>query len=623
MLTLLVANRGEIARRIFRTAKRIQLRTVAVYSDVDAEAPFTREADEAIRIGPPPPAESYLHIQRILDAAKETEADLIHPGYGFLAESDEFAEACATAGFTFVGPTPEVLRLMGAKDQAKRIALEAGVPVLDTYFGEDQSDRSFLAAAEEIGYPVMVKPAEGGGGKGMAVAHTPYQLEEALVSARRISKAAFGDERLLIERYLERAHHVEVQIFGDSHDNVVHLGERDCSLQRRHQKIMEESPSPNVDDRTRELLCDSAVRLARHVGYLNAGTCEFIVGDDGAASFIELNARLQVEHPVTEFITGLDLVELQLRIAQGEAIWFSQDEVRRRGHAIEARIYAEDPDNDFLPQAGRILHIAWPAGDIRVDSGIEEGTAVPAHYDPLLVKVIVHGENRAAALSELRRALDETKILGVRTNLPFLKEILDRPEVDEGRITTTWLETFDRSPYEVQPTPQPVITLAAAAEIERLAAAPTRDPWNSLMGWRPGGSVSVSVDLVVDGEDVRVAVGDQIDTRGAAAFDDGVWYIWWEGRQYEIPLGHRPRNVGESEFAHLEAPMPGQVIAVKVENGDSVVKNQELVVVEAMKMEHTIRAPAEGIIEVVFCAVGQQVQRGQTLVDFRPAGAEQ
>lgn len=642
MTTLLVANRGEVARRIFRTARAMGIRTVAVYSEADASAPYVAEADEAVLIGPPSAAESYLLIDRIIGAAKQTGADLIHPGYGFLAEDAEFAEACQTAGVTFVGPTPEVLRILGAKDEARRLAERIGVPVAPGYSGEDQSDEAFRRAAEAIGYPVMVKPSEGGGGKGMAVARDPEQLQPALDSARRVALAAFGDDRLMLESYLTEARHVEVQILGDSHGNVLHFGTRDCSLQRRHQKIVEEAPAPAADEIT-EVLTSSAVALAEEVGYRSAGTVEFLVAGDGTASFLEVNARLQVEHPVTEEVCGVDLVELQLKVAAGEALPLSQTDVTFDGHAIEARIYAEDPEEGYLPQAGRLVHLRWPE-EVRVDSGVEKGSEVSTHYDPMVAKVVAHGPDRQQALARLRKSLEETEILGVRTNLGLLRAVLADPMVAGAEVTTSWLEeAYGGWRTRPEQTPDEVVAIAAAAEADRLRRRPSKDPWVSVGAWRTTSRDRLEVLLRPEGRETAVTVVGEVpfgvgerwlepgDRQGvwiiegreaiAARGPDG-WFVQWEGVHHEIPVGAAERRPGEAAAAHLDAPMPGQVIAVRVAEGDEVTKGQELVVVEAMKMEHTIKAPADGVVVAVLCTVGQQVDRGQTLVDFDPAETE-
>ncbi len=664
--TVLVANRGEIAVRVFRTARRMGLRCAAVYSEADFGAPFVRMADAAYCIGPAPAAQSYLRAEKILEAARALKADLIHPGFGFLSEDASFGRAVEEAGYAFVGPPPEVLAAMGGKDEAKRIAQAAGVPTLPGYGGADQDDAALERAAKEIGYPLIVKPAAGGGGKGMAVVRNEDDLIPALASARRVAAGAFGDTKLLLERYLPAPRHVEVQVMADSFGNVIHLGERDCSLQRRHQKILEETPSPIVSPALRERLTGAAVALCRHVGYRNAGTCEFLVDDDGETfGFIEMNARLQVEHPVTEMVTGLDLVELQLRVAMGEPLPLTQADVTPSGHAIEVRLYAEDPDAGFLPQSGRVLHLRWP-DEARIDSGVDEGAEVTTHYDPMLAKVIVHAEDRPAALDGLADALAQTEVLGLRTNLPFLRMLAAADTVRAGRVTTTWLESAHAgwtSGVDDRPVPEEAIALAGAAEAARILADARRsgpDPWAATGPWRhlePGpthvivqcGDDSTESSAAAKGEhtvDVRGAgpfrVGDLTlvpadpdhepdndihgwavvsgpDTgagsRAAAVATPGLVHVYWDGHPYEFPLGIRPRLVdAEGGPAQLGAPMPGTVIAVKVAPGDTVERGQALVVVEAMKMELEVKAPADGVVSAVLCATGESVKKGQPLV---------
>ena len=651
--TVLVANRGEIAVRVFRTARRMGLRCAAVYSEADFGAPFVRMADAAYCIGPAPAAQSYLRADRILEAARALRADLVHPGFGFLSEDPNFGRAVEDAGYAFVGPPPEVLAAMGGKDEAKRIAQAAGVPVLPGYGGKEQDDAALERAAKEIGYPLIVKPAAGGGGKGMAVVRSEDDLIPALASARRVAAGAFGDTRLLLERYLPAPRHVEVQVMADAHGNVIHLGERDCSLQRRHQKILEETPSPIVSPALRERLTGAAVALCRHVGYRNAGTCEFLVDEDGETfGFIEMNARLQVEHPVTEMVTGLDLVELQLRVAMGEPLPLTQDDVTPTGHAIEVRLYAEDPDAGFLPQSGRLLHVRWP-DEARVDSGVDEGADVTTHYDPMLAKVIVHADDRPAALECLSAALAETEILGFRTNLPFLRMLATDPTVAAGKVTTTWLESAHAgwtSGIDDRAVPEPAIALGGTAETARILAERSGpDPWSAAGPWRhlePGPThVVVQVN---DGEqlvDVRgtgpFRVGDRevvqadaaherdgdihgwsVDGRRAAAVATaGLVHVYWEGHPYELPLGIRPRLVdAEGGPAQLGAPMPGTVIAVKVAAGDTVERGRTLVVVEAMKMELEVKAAADGVVSAVLCHTGEAVTKGQPLVALEVAG---
>jgi acetyl/propionyl-CoA carboxylase alpha subunit len=532
-----------------------------------------------------------------------------------------------------------VLRIVGDKSSARVLAQAAGVPVFPGYAGDDQSDEALRAAAAEIGFPLLVKPAAGGGGKGMAVVGSLDELADALSSARRVAKAAFDDDRLILERYIEAPRHVEVQVLADAGGNVIHLGERDCSLQRRHQKVMEETPAPNLDEDVRAKLHAGAVAFAAHAGYVGAGTCEFLVASGGRAGFIEMNARLQVEHPVTELVCGLDLVELQLRVAMGQRLPLSQSDIRATGHAVEVRIYAEDPDNGFIPQAGRIEHVRWPA-DVRVDAGIDEGTDVPTHYDPLLAKIVAGGPDRAAALDALDASLEATEILGVATNIAFLRDLVADPVVRGGTVTTDWLERSSGAGRAPRRETDPLtVAVAAAAETERVIESRSRDPFTRLAGWRSGRSAATTlVPIRVDGEELFVTVhgtgpfcvGEITveraggchgwvagDVRLAAARTSDAWLVW-SGRQHEIAVGVAPRRL-TAVAAHLDSPLPGQVIAVHVEAGQQVAAGDELVVVEAMKMEHAISAPSDGVVRAVMCAAGDQVERGQPLVDFDPA----
>ena len=667
--TVLVANRGEIAVRVFRTARRMGLRCAAVYSEADFGAPFVRMADAAYCIGPAPAAQSYLRAERILEAAKALKADLIHPGFGFLSEDANFGRAVEGGGLRLRRPATRCPGRHGrqGRSQADRLRRPASPPCPATA-GTTRTTRALERAAKEIGYPLIVKPAAGGGGKGMAVVRREDDLLGALASARRVAAGAFGDTKLLLERYLPAPRHVEVQVIADSFGNVVHLGERDCSLQRRHQKILEETPSPSVTAELRDQLTSAAVALARHVGYRNAGTCEFLVDDDGGSSgggaprvfgFIEMNARLQVEHPVTEMVTGLDLVELQLKVAMGEPLPLTQDDITPSGHAIEVRLYAEDPDAGFLPQSGRLLHLRWP-DEARVDSGVDEGAEVTTHYDPMLAKVIVHADDRPAALEELADALAQTEVLGLRTNLPFLRMLAADETVRAGQVTTTWLESAHAgwtSGVDDADVPEPAIALAGAAEAARILGERRGvDPWAAAGPWRhlEPGPTHVIVQAN-DGEqlvDVRgtgpFRVGERElvqadaahepdgDTHGWAVFSEagagdgtraaavatpGCVHVYWDGQPYELHLGIRPRLVdAEGGPAQLGAPMPGTVIAVKVAAGDAVERGQTLVVVEAMKMELEVKAAADGTVSAVLCSPGESVTKGQPLVALEVAG---
>jgi 3-methylcrotonyl-CoA carboxylase alpha subunit len=488
---LLVANRGEIAVRICRTCRELGIPTVAVYSEADRGARHVREADEAVAIGPAEALRSYLSIDAILRAARERGADAIHPGYGFLSQNGDFALAVARAGLVFVGPPGEVHRLMGDKQAARRRMAQAGVPVLPGYDGDEQDDRRLGAEAERIGWPVLLKPARGGGGKGMRVVRRPAELEAALAASRREARAAFGSETLLVERFVERSRHVEVQVLGDAHGSVLHLGERECSIQRRHQKVVEETPSPALTPALRRELCEAGTAAARAVSYLGAGTVEFLLAPDGRFYFLEMNTRLQVEHPVTEAVTGLDLVRLQLEVAAGRPLPLAQAEVASRGHAIECRLYAEDPDNDDLPSPGRVLRLSEPAGPgIRVDSGLLAGSEVTVHYDPLLAKIVAWGRDRAEATARMQQALRHTVVLGVVTNLARLRAILEHPAFAAGELHTGFIEEhLQELRASAGPPALAVAALAAALRLSRNARAGSRaaDPWSSLGPWRLGG----------------------------------------------------------------------------------------------------------------------------------------
>jgi len=630
--TLLVANRGEIARRIIGTAKRMGMRTVAIHSDADAELPFVREADVAVRIGPAPARESYLAIDRIIAAARETRADLVHPGYGFLSERPSFASAVEAAGMRFVGPPASVLAALGDKAVAKALAERAKVPVLPGYRGDDQSDEAFIAGARATGYPVMIKPVAGGGGIGMQGVRDERQLRESLARARRLAASSFGDERLLLERLIERARHVEVQVVADNQGNVVSYLLRDCSAQRRHQKIVEESPAPSLDERRHRAIAAAAVAIARQAEYRNAGTVEFVVDETGDFYFLEVNARLQVEHPVTEVVCGVDLVEQQLRVALGER---GALECTRAGNAIEARIYAEDPGAGFLPSTGPLAHVRWPPG-VRVDAGYEEGHAVTHHYDPLLAKVIARGADRAAALYALAKALDDTEVLGVRTNLGFLRNLLAHPAMREGRMHTDLVEhELSRLVPVAEAAPDQAYAVAAASVAA--AARKARDPWSASGPWRLGEGSATTVVLREGARERavrlmgtgpyeyaghRVAAADErhrwtVDGEPAAAAgaSTAVWTTW-RGATWELETAPRERSVEASAGAEVVAPMPGVIIAAPAQADRAVRRGDLLFVVEAMKMELRVIAPADGTVKRVLARVGQQVERGQRLAEF-------
>jgi 3-methylcrotonyl-CoA carboxylase alpha subunit len=634
---ILIANRGEIACRIMRTAKRMGIRTVAVYSDADRAALHVKLADETHRIGPAPAAESYLNMEAILAAAKKSGAEAIHPGYGFLSENEDFAAACKAAGVVFIGPTPEAIAAMGDKSAAKRLMEKAGVPLVPGYHGEDQDASLLEKEATRIGYPVLIKPSAGGGGKGMRVVQDKKSFGGALEAARREAKAAFGDERVLLERYLERPRHIEMQVFGDTHGNVLHLFERDCSVQRRHQKVIEEAPAPRFKKRSE--MGAAAVAAAKAIGYTGAGTVEFIAEQDGRFYFMEMNTRLQVEHPVTEMITGLDLVELQLRVAAGERLPFTQDQLKVKGHAFEARIYAEDPEREFLPSTGKLVHVAFPQS-ARVDTGVEPGAEISPWYDPMIAKLIVHGEDRAGALARLISALGETRIAGVSTNVEFLRRICEsaafaKAELDTGLIERNRAELFrprGRMPEEV-------LAAAALAELaheehtarERaLRSGDPHSPWHHVDGWRlneeshhdfvfAAGSEEHRVRVAFLDVGRRLAIDGQAYEPGSSKVEtvrDGAsWHVFHEGLRWTLALKEELGGQDvDASIGSLAAPMPGRVIKLFVNAGDKVVKGQALLILEAMKMEHTITAPAGGTVKEIHYAAGEQVLEGAELI---------
>ncbi len=627
--SVLVANRGEIAVRIIRTLRRLGIRAVAVYSEADAGAPHVRLADAAIKLGPAPAAESYLRAEAIVEAALSSTSAAIHPGYGFLAERAEFARLCAGAGITFIGPAPAAIELLGDKLSAKLIAQRAGVPVVPGIEDADLSDADIVAWASDdpARLPLMVKAAAGGGGRGMRVVRTLDALPGALGAARREALAGFGDDALLAERYIERARHIEIQLLADAHGAVVHLGERECSLQRRHQKLVEESPSPAVDGELRARLGEAAVALARAAGYVGAGTCEFLVpADDPAAfCFLELNARLQVEHPVTELVCGRDLVEAQLRIAAGEPLAFGQDDVVFSGHAVEARVCAEDPAQDFLPRTGRIVAYREPPGPaVRVDSGVEGGSEVTSHYDSLLAKVIAHAPTREQALERLDHALAQLVILGPQTNTSFLRRLLADPEVRAGTLDTGLVERRPAAPAD--PVADTLAATVAAHARTRELRDGGDDPWASLLGWRLEGPAPLRYTFELEGavDTIEVAVsgapGGLADPAWAHARDGDVTHVGNAGQAWAF-RETVPHLRGDAIAAGgtLEAPMPGSVLSVGVEAGDSVSQGDVLVTLESMKMELQVVAPEGGTVEQIAVAPGDRVTRGQLLVELKAA----
>ncbi|HEX4180133.1 MAG TPA: biotin carboxylase N-terminal domain-containing protein [Caulobacteraceae bacterium] len=643
--SLLIANRGEIARRIIRTARRLGVRTVAVYSEADAGAPHAREADAAIAIGPSAARESYLVADRILAAAGETGAAAIHPGYGFLSENAAFAEAVIAAGLVWVGPPPSAIRAMGLKDAAKALMIKAGVPVTPGYLGDDQSEARLRREADQIGYPVLIKAVAGGGGKGMRRVDARSDFAQALASCRREAAASFGDDRVLIEKYASRPRHIEVQVFADAHGNVVHLFERDCSLQRRHQKVIEETPAPGMDAATRAAICNAAVLAARAVDYQGAGTVEFIAdASEGLRAdriwFMEMNTRLQVEHPVTEAVTGLDLVEWQLRVASGEPLPLSQDQVALNGHAIEARLYAESPETGFLPSTGPLTHFRLPSDTVRVDAAVEQGGEVSAFYDPMIAKLIAHAPTREAAALKLAKACRDVEVWPVKTNAAFLARCLDQRDFVAGAVDTGFIEARIDT---LVPPPEVPPYVAAAAAVTHAAHAP-RDasPWagapGGLFGFRLNTPPAAEARLAHDGEpftalltapsiddwtadvdawsfpvrraahgwiigDVPVAsgvVGDQV-----LVFDAGAAYAFSEA---VAATGAEAAGDGA-----VLSPMPGKVMLVSVAVGEVVRKGQPLATLEAMKMEHVLAAPFDGVVTMLAAKTGDQVAEGVIL----------
>ncbi|KAB2972878.1 acetyl/propionyl/methylcrotonyl-CoA carboxylase subunit alpha [Streptomyces sp. SS1-1] len=635
--TVLVANRGEIAVRVVRTLRALGVRSVAVFSDADADARHVREADMAVRIGPAPAAESYLSVERLLEAAARTGAQAVHPGYGFLAENAGFARACADAGLAFIGPPADAISLMGDKIRAKETVKTAGVPVVPGSSGSGLSDAELADAAREIGMPVLLKPSAGGGGKGMRLVRDAALLADEIAAARREARASFGDDTLLVERWIDRPRHIEIQVLADGHGDVVHLGERECSLQRRHQKIIEEAPSVLLDEATRAAMGEAAVQAARSCGYRGAGTVEFIVpgGDPSSYYFMEMNTRLQVEHPVTELITGIDLVEWQLRVAAGERLAFGQDDIRLTGHAVEARVCAEDPARGFLPSGGTVLRLREPQGDgVRTDSGLSEGTEVGSLYDPMLSKVIAYGPDRATALRKLRAALAGTVTLGVPTNAGFLRRLLAHPAVVAGELDTGLVERVvdDLVTTEV---PEEVYEAAAAVRLDALRPGGDgwTDPFSVPSGWRLGGTPRPV------GFHLRVQEPVEYTPRGSATVTDdevsvtldGVRHTFqraadWLGRDGDAwhVRDHDPVAASLTGAAHtgadsLTAPMPGTVTVVKVAVGDEVTAGQSLLVVEAMKMEHVISAPHAGTVAELDVTPGTTVAMDQVLAVVTPA----
>jgi len=657
---LLIANRGEIACRIARSAQRMGIHTIAVHSEADRDARHVRLCDEAHEIGPAPARDSYLRIDRILAVAAAAQADAVHPGYGFLSENAEFAEACETAGLIFVGPPASAIRAMGSKSAAKTLLEKTGVPLVPGYHGAGQDSAMLQGEAARIGFPVLIKASAGGGGKGMRIVEREEEFAAALASAQREAASSFGDDRVLVERYLTRPRHIEIQLFADSHGNAVYLHERDCSIQRRHQKVLEEAPAPDMTSARRREMGEAAVAAARAVGYRGAGTVEFIA-DASGFYFMEMNTRLQVEHPVTEMITGQDLVEWQLRVASGEALPLAQDEIPLRGHAMEVRLYAEDPAKDFLPATGRLHHLRFPATSesVRIDAGVDQGDAIGIHYDPMIAKLIVWGEDRLQCARRLATALGGIEVAGLATNAGFLKRLAEHPAFVAGEVDTGFLARHGAELVpEEAPASDRVLALASLAHLARLAAqraaesrasADPSSPWSDTRGWRlnadglirlswqegerrsdiavhvaaggyrldlPGGAVVAAIrshdgsrlSATLDGVTLAVSVvfvGDE-----ATVFDtDGARIL----RLIDPVAASGPAH---SAGGRLTAPMPGRLVQVLVDAGDTVEAGQPLVVLEAMKMEHTVKAPRAGTVAAVLYAAGDQVEDGASLVEL-------
>jgi 3-methylcrotonyl-CoA carboxylase alpha subunit len=659
---ILIANRGEIACRVIKTARRMGVATVAVCSEADANARHVRLADEAVLIGPPAAKESYLRADKILKAAKETGAEAIHPGYGFLSENADFADACAQAGIVFIGPPASAIRAMGLKSAAKALMERAQVPLTPGYHGENQNPTFLAERAAAIGYPVLIKASAGGGGKGMRRVDDAADFDASLASCKREAAGAFGNEHLLVEKYVLRPRHIEIQIFGDRQGNVVYLFERDCSVQRRHQKVLEEAPAPGMTPQRRAAMGKAAVDAAKAVGYVGAGTVEFIANQDGSFYFMEMNTRLQVEHPVTEMITGLDLVEWQLLIASGEPLPLTQEQLSIDGHAIEARIYAEDPDKGFLPSTGRLVHLVPPpeSGHVRVDTGVEQGDEITPHYDPMIAKLIVWDRDRDTALARMRKALAQYRVVGVQNNVEFLARLVTCPSFAKADLDTGLIDRENTLLFPpVSAVPELAWLLAALAEMlheaeaERKYAGPDRESlWRTLDGWRLNGrsqrslslrlgevQQSIGISQISGGWELTIAdravfargelgVNGQLHAQigerrltAAVVIAAERRHVFLEGHVYPMVRVNTLHVGGQGEEAGsgLRSPMPGKVIALLAEAGTTVQRGAPLLVMEAMKMEHTITAPTKGLLKAFRCAPGDQVADGVELVDFEAA----
>jgi 3-methylcrotonyl-CoA carboxylase alpha subunit len=655
--TLLIANRGEIACRVIRTARAMGLRTVAVYSEADRDAMHVALADEAVLLGPARARDSYLNVERLIEAARKTGAEAVHPGYGFLSENAEFAQACFDAGLVFVGPTADMMNAMGSKSGSKALMEKAGVPLVPGYHGDAQDDATLAKAAEKAGFPILVKASAGGGGRGMRIVRSADELAPAIVSAKREAKAAFGDDRMLIEKYVDNPRHIEVQIIGDSHGNLLSLFERECTLQRRHQKVIEEAPSPTLNPAQRETVCAAARKAAGAVNYVGAGTIEF-VSDGKDVFFIEMNTRLQVEHPVTELITGIDLVEWQLRVAFGETLPLKQDEIRLNGHAVEARVYAENPTRNFMPSVGRISTWRLPSegGGLRIDAGYREGDSVSPYYDAMLAKMIAWAPTRDVAIERLNRGLEDSDVRGIVTNIPFLSALITHPEVRANAIDTGFIERELAVLTQATPAPGELELCAAVAAIvngERQAAeTDAKSPWQTF-GWMPVGrrqrnfvfrvgngterKVTLNYGsgpstLVIGEREVEFAIVpkaggfdltlDGIKSQVAAVIDGHELYLRTRDGRFDLhwvdPFGgETEEQTGADKIA---APLPGTVVAVLAEEGATLEKGAPILTLEVMKMEQTLRAPYAGVLKSIKCKVGDIVQEGVELAVVEPAG---
>ncbi len=661
---ILIANRGEIACRVAATARRLGIRTVAVYSDADANAKHVAACDEAVHIGGNAPRDSYLRSERILEAARTTGAQAIHPGYGFLSENEDFAQACADAGLVFIGPPPSAIKAMGLKAESKQLMEKAGVPLVPGYHGADQDPALLKREADRIGYPVLIKASAGGGGKGMRIVTKADEFDAALASCQREARNSFGDDAVLVERYVTRPRHIEIQVFGDSHGDCIYLFERDCSVQRRHQKVLEEAPAPGMSEARRREMGAAAVAAAKAVGYVGAGTVEFIAeptaDGDLRFFFMEMNTRLQVEHPVTEAITGLDLVEWQLRVASGEPLPLTQDQLRINGHAIEARICAENPDANFLPATGTLEVYRTPEcttferSDVRIDAGVREGDAISPHYDSMIAKLIVWGADRAQALARLDAALAQTHIVGLQTNVAFLRRVSTSRSFAQADLDTALIERERAALFEQPPLAFEVAAAGAIAhQLARERAAEDADPWSRRDAWRMHGGAVRRFDLEADGThhvatltrthrgDTVMAIGDRAwpfaaSARGGTRHDVTLAGRRWTLSVYAVgermavfspegavtlhaidPIAHA--GDAASEAGRLTAPMPGKLISLLAKAGDAVKKGQPLAVMEAMKMEHTITAPRDGTVTELLYAVGDQVLEGEELLRLEAA----